>query len=300
MKKAFLTISLIFFVFTFIAYNYSSLVIGENKNSDKIFPKFENGSSSAVDTIPIGQKLISGPWVGGAWNQENENWLSLFKNTSNNTKIPYINLYTVAGLASAKESLQDCNVGADPEKTLCKNGANFIRKNKKELITVHNSIAESIKSNYGTDKPILLHFEPDYLQYHDNSQNGGGLSREELADQMNTWTTIYKNKVPNAYLVMDISPWNYDLKGWSSKFRNFDYGGLVGARFNTKIEGKDGNGKNFPTYKEMVQLTGKKIIVNDSHGPGGKWLPHNPTWDDKWVVDKLFEDGVVAVIRPPS
>jgi hypothetical protein len=277
---------------------YSSVFSFDNKN---IFESFDYGISSFdITALPQSQRIISGPWIGSTWSKENEEWLSLFKDPKHSQKIPYINVYTIAGLASAKEGLKDCNVGADPQMTLCTNGANFIRSNKAEILLNHISTAESIKLNYGTSKNIILHFEPDFLQYSDNTQNGGGVAREELASLMNSWTSVYKTKIPNATFVMDISPWNYDLRGWSNMFENFEYGGLVGARFGTKIEGKDWNGKDFPTYKEMVELTGKKIIVNDSHGPGGKWLPYNPSWDEKSTVDKLFGDGVVAVIRPPN
>jgi hypothetical protein len=259
---------------------------------------FTRGVSVNKESIPSQIKLISGPWVGGSWSQENEKWLLQFRDKSRADQIPYINLYIVAGMAGAKKGLGDCNLGLNEQKTLCKNGANFVRESKKELTQAYASVARSIRLNYGTYKPIFLHFEPDYYQYQEHSQNGGRMTAKELGDLMNTWTDIYKKVLPNAKLVMDISSWTYDLKYWCSKFRNFDYGGMVGRRFEPFDLKKNANGDP-KTYKELIQQSGKKMIVNDSHGVGGKWLPYNTNWENPELVKARTEDGVVAVIQPP-
>jgi hypothetical protein len=261
---------------------------------------FTYGVAVNDEKIPKDITLVSGPWVGGYWDKPTDTWLKQFRDPGRINQIPYINLYVVAGMASAKKGLMDCNVGSQPEKTLCVGGANFIRENKPELLQAHKDIAKTIVTNYGIDKPIFLHFEPDFYQYQEHSQSGGRMTADELSGLMNSWTAIYKELLPNARLVMDVSSWNWDLKYWSDKFKNFDYGGMVGRRFNAYNEGKDTNGNTPKTYKELIKLSGKKMIINDAHGVAGKWLPYNKDWENPELVKARFEDGVIAVIEPPT
>ncbi len=260
---------------------------------------FTRGISVKKEPIPDNINLVSGPWVGSSWNKENEDWLLQFRDPKRIKQIPYINLYIVAGMASAKKGLGDCNVGLSETKTLCKNGANFIREYQSELTQAWTNTAYSIKKNYGSYKPIFLHFEPDYYQYQEHSQNGGRMTAKELASLMNTWTDVYKKVLPNAKLVMDISSWTYDMPYWSKQFNNFDYGGMVGRRFDPDYAQTD-NTKTPKTYKELIQQSGKKMIVNDSYGAGGKWLPYNSQWNNEDLVNARIADGVVAVIQPPN
>lgn len=210
-----------------------------------------------------------------------------------------MNTYVVAGLAREEEGLQDCNVGDQPEKTLCRAGANYIRKNKLKIYENYLSAALEIKKIYGMDRPIMLHLEPDFYQYQDKDQEGGRLTFEELAGQMNTWTDTIKRILPNARLVMDISPWNIDLQFWSQKFRNFEYGGLVGKRFDPTGDGGTPSGIDGKTFRQLSELSGKKLIVNDAHGVGGKWLEYNKNWENSQLVSDRLKDGIVAVIQSP-
>lgn len=300
MPKKLLFFSILFILISLLIVNIRSNINLIDAVAQTPLQNFTYGVAINNEEIPRDISLVAGPWVGGYWDKPTENWLKQFQNPDRIKQIPYINLYVVAGLASAKEGLSDCNVGSKPEKTLCVNGANFIRKNKANLLQAQIDIAKAIKQNYGTDKPIFLHFEPDFYQYQEHSQNGGRMTADELSELMNSWTDQYKQILPNAHLVMDVSSWNYDLKYWSDKFKNFEYGGMVGRRFNPTNEGKDASGNTPKTYKELIKLSGKKMIVNDAHGPGGKWLPYNKDWENQELVKARFEDGVVAVIQPPN
>jgi hypothetical protein len=117
---------------------------------------------------------------------------------------------------------------------------------------------------------------------------------------MNGWTDVYQKTLPNASLVMDVSPWLKDLKSWSSKFRNFDYGGMVGRRFGPSGDGSVASGVDGKSYKYISSQIGKKLIINDAHGPGGIWLQYNREWENKEIVQNRFNDGIVAVIQPPT
>jgi hypothetical protein len=261
--------------------------------------EFTYGVAVENEPLPANVKLVSGPWIYSTWSDKNKEWLKQFNNPENVDKLPYLNTYIVAGLANVEAGLQDCNVGAQPSKTLCKEGANFIRNNKQKIYESYLTTALQIKEVYGMDKPILLHFEPDYYQYQDAAQNGGRLTFEELAGQMNTWTDTVKRILPNARLVMDISPWNVDLQYWSKKFRNFEYGGLVGKRFDPVGDGGTAGGIDGKTFRQISELSGKKIIVNDAHGPGGKWLDYNKNWENPKLVSDRYTDGIIAVIQAP-
>ena len=298
MKKLYLCILLLIFIVGITAFNGTKRLLLSDLHV-QVLQSFTYGVAVNDEAIPDSINLVTGPWVGGYWDKPIEDWLQQFQNPDRIKQIPYVNLYVVAGLASFKKGLADCNVGSKPEKTLCVGGANFIRENKQELFQAHKDIANAIKKNYGTDKPIFLHFEPDFYQYQEHTQAGGRLTADELSGLMNSWTDMYKELLPNAHLVMDVSSWNYDLKYWSDKFRNFEYGGMVGRRFNAINEGKDINGNIPKTYKELIKLSGKKMIINDAHGPGGKWLSYNKDWENQELVKARFEDGVVAVIQPP-
>jgi Cellulose binding domain len=141
-----------------------------------------------------------------------------------------------------------------------------------------------------------LHIEPDFFQYSYGEQNNGGLSSNEASSEMNKWTTSIKEVLPNSSLILDVSPWNNDIRGWSSKFQNFDYAGIVGKRFEPVGRGEvDGK-----TYKQISNETGKKLIINDSHGVGGWWLPFNYNWAIKELASSRYNDGVSAVILPPN
>jgi hypothetical protein len=289
MKIKYLTylVILTLLFFTLCQYNYG---IKLNK-----LHNFTYGVALNDEQIPEDIKITSGPWIGG-FGEINKNWFLRFNNSKYYKQIPYVNMYIIAGMASGDENLKDCNVGFDLSKTLCYSGANYIRNNKQKIYNSYKDSAYQIKKYYGEDKDIFLHFEPDFLQYSDNTQLGGGVRNEELSEMMNSWTDIYKKVLPNAKLVMDVSPWTQDLKSWSSLFRNFDYVGIVGRRFPPQ-----GNPiLNENSYKQIVELTGKKLIINDAHGPGGKWLPYNKDWEDEDLVKARFADGVVAVIQPPT
>jgi hypothetical protein len=275
------------------------VVIMQDSTIQPPIQEFTYGVALDSEPLPDNIKLVSGPWLYSGWSDKNTKWLEQFNQPENKDKLPYLNTYIVAGLAREEQGLQDCNVGAEPNKTLCKEGANYIRNNKQKIYENYLNSALQIKKVYGMDRPILIHFEPDYYQYQDAGQNGGRLTFEELAGQMNTWTDTMKRILPNARLVMDISPWNIDLQYWSKKFRNFEYGGLVGKRFDPAGDGGTGNGIDGKTFKKISELAGKKLIVNDAHGAGGNWLGYNKNWENPQLVSDRFSDGIVAVIQAP-
>jgi hypothetical protein len=284
---------------------FAAGIIDSNNN----FTRFVHGISSDKtwqnDNIgaPTPTQLIAGPWVGSQWEYWHTDWLQKFDLPNNVGKTPYMYIYQIAGRANkdAAWGLSDCNLGVAPEKTLCKRGADFIRQNRAAIGDEYSKVANKIASIYGTQRPIFIHIEPDFYQYNDPAQFNGGITKEDATKTMNEFADKIKAALPNARLVMDISPWNQDLAGWSAGFASkFDFAGLVGKRFSPEGDGSISAGIDGKTYAQLSAAIGKKIIVNDSHGPGGEFLPYNTNWEDRNFVQARWNDGIVAVLLPPN
>ena len=258
------------------------------------------GVSVEKETIPNNINLVSGPWILSKWEQHNTDWLNKFSETNNINKTPYLYLYIAAGKARSDWNLEDCNIGVERTKTLCYRGAEYLRNNRQYVNQAYIETANHIKKTYGTTKEIALHIEPDFYQYTIADQLNGGLSFEEAAKDLNEWTDSIKQILPNARLIMDVSPWNSDLKGWSNKMRNFDYAGIVGKKLSPYGDDTTPAGVDGKSYAKISEQTGKQLILDDSHGVGGYWLPFDYDWSNKELANQRLKDGVVAVILPPN
>jgi hypothetical protein len=292
-KGKFLLSVAVIFATIFVSNN---AVINASAKNLSVLSKFTYGVAINDNQIPSSTKLVEGPWVMGDLNEGNTKWLSEFNKPENLDKTPLIYMYVVAGMARSDWGLQDCNVGASPDKTLCKNGANYLRQNSSKIEYKYYSIINQLKEIMGQNREIAIHIEPDFYQYSEEAQYDGGITADQGAREMNKWTSSLKSNLPNASLILDVAPWNKDLREWSSKFQNFDYAGLVGKRYSPNGNGNT-DGK---TFKQIVEETGKKLIINDSHGPGGWWLEFNYDWAIKEQVRDRTNDGVLAVILPPN
>ncbi|MGL4758176.1 MAG: cellulose binding domain-containing protein [Patescibacteria group bacterium] len=269
--------------------------------ANDLFPKFTHGISVETHDIPSAASLISGPWYIDSNDTGPIEFLKKFNKPENQNKIPMIYTYLAAGNARSNGGLGDCNIGLPKQKTLCYGGANYIKYNQGMILEEYKAAANSIKKVYPTHKPILIHVEPDYYQYNGKDQVGGGLSFTELQTIMNNWTDALKAILPNASLVMDVASWNHDLEGFSKGLRNYDFAGLVGKRFDPWGDGECGIqfGVDCKSYNTIAHEVGKKLIINDSYGPGGYWLSYNYNWHDRKMVEERWKDNIAAVVLPP-
>lgn len=266
------------------------------QNSDSI----TFGVSVEKESIPNNINLVSGPWVLSTWDQHNTDWLSKFTKSENINKTPYLYMYVAAGKARSDWNLEDCNVGVEKSRTLCYRGAEYLRNNRSEVNQAYINSANNIKKIYGNSREIALHIEPDFYQYTGSEQLNGGLSFAEAAKDLNLWTDTIKEILPNARLVMDVSPWNSDLRTWSNNLKNFDYAGIVGKQLSPNGDGTTPAGIDGKSYAKISQETGKQLILDDSHGVGGYWLPFDYNWSNKSLAQERLNDGVVAVLLPPN
>jgi hypothetical protein len=200
-------------------------------------------------------------------------------------------VYVAAGVAKAQANLEDCNlVGQNDPRSLCVSGGNFIKNNRTAIRNQYQNIITNLKTAYGTTKPIFLHIEPDFYQYYSDPRQTNPLTLQETWNEMNVYTDLIKAEMPNATLVMDISPWNPNIAQYSSGFRNFSYSGLVGKVFPP-------NGSDGKTYAQMSAATGLPIIINTAHGPGGALVGHQGQWDSRAVITQAASEGVVGLIQ---
>jgi hypothetical protein len=152
-NKGRILVLLLLLVATFFVNN--NFVTNANSKKLSVLNNFTYGVAVNDPSLPPSTKLIEGPWVLSDWNDGNTNWLSEFNKPQNLDKTPLIYMYVVAGRARADWGLQDCNVGESPDKTLCKNGANYLRQNSQK-------IQESYINSVNKSKTSLVHSEKSH------------------------------------------------------------------------------------------------------------------------------------------
>ncbi len=308
-RQLIVTYTIILLAITF-SFGFINIMPREAKaGSLPLLNSFQHGFSNDIswNTTNLGgaasAKIIAGPWAMNGWSGNSNDWLTKFKEPANQEKVPYIYMYQVAGKARADWGLQDCNVGAAINNTLCGRGAEYIRQKSTEIAATYTNVANQIKQTWGTTRPLMIHMEPDFYQYASSAstQLNGPITQAQAHTAMNQWTDSIKATLPNAVLVMDISPWNSNLAGWSNGFTNFDYAGMVGKRFAANGDGSiNPAGIDGKTYAQMSQITGKKLIINDAHGAGGAYMSYGSDWENRANVQARWNDGVVAVLMPPN
>ncbi len=260
------------------------------------FSRFSFGCAAEdFYACPKNADTAVGPWVLGQWQTYHTNWLNNFKTNESKNTIPYIHTYIIAGLARSEWGLQDCNVGSN--NTLCQKGADYIRNRSDKINQTYIDVAKSIKTNWGTSRPLLMHLEPDFYQYHNDSQQQNKLSLQESWDRLNLISQSIKGILPNAHLVLDISPWNSELATWSRGFQGFSYGGMVGKSF--PADGVNGsNTIDGKTYRQMYQQVNLPLIVDTAYGAGGGLTSFDWSWTPRQTLTDRYYDGVAAIIQP--
>jgi hypothetical protein len=139
--------------------------------------------------------------------------------------------------------------------------------------------------------------EPDYIQYANSGQSGGGLSHEYLGTLMADLITAIKSVYPTARFSMDIAPWINDPAPWYQKFNmaSFSFMNTSGGRTeggNSRIR-MDNN--NLVTWSQISTLTKKTIIADAGYGVGGACDGSGSSWWQASNIENRIKDGVVAV-----
>lgn len=215
-------------------------------------------------------------------------------------KIPYMYFYIAAGMAKTADHLDDCNV-VSFDQSLCKWGGDYISKHVGEVVAAHGHAARAVEKVMN-GSPILVHVEPDWYQYTESSHAPGNpgdktvhpLGLPESGSILNRIVHAIHANCKSCSVVLDVSTWASDLAGYYAHvdLSKVAFVGLVGKT----IDATTGKLDNY-TFGEVTAITGKRLIVNTAHGPGGGPTPYNTTWDARSSLKSMWNEGVVAVIQ---
>lgn len=260
------------------------------------FTKFSFGSLSAGDQGPASNADIYevSDWVlDNGVSATHQSALSSIQSAG---KIPYIYFYIAAGLAKKALGINDCNV-TDFDHSLCKWGGDYISKHVTEVVNGHASAAAKVQAIVGS-KPALVHVEPDWYQYTETNPTGKPavhpLGPTESGQILNQIISAIHTNCPSCSVVLDVSPWAGNLASYFSNVNmtGVQFMGLVGKAF-PATTGKIDN----YTYAQISSITGRKVIANTAHGPGGGPNAYDTTWDASATLNTMWSSGVAAVIQ---
>jgi hypothetical protein len=205
--------------------------------------------------------------------------------------------YVIAFLAKAT-GLFDCDVG---EPSLCQRGADYIRNNRRLILHTYARFANETAKVLGRSAEVLWLMEPDWHQYHEDTQEGGGLSHEEMVALLQAMIQQVKHFLPRAKISLDISPWVRDQEGWLRPFLrgcSIDFLHTSGGRTSAGsplIRANDAG--NTVRWAEVHRLSGLGVIADAGYGVGGAYQGLDASWDDPENLRSRIGDGVVAVTQ---
>lgn len=251
----------------------------------------KNGTPRDVDIVVVSSWLLKD---GAQTVQE-----STIRDITAVGKIPYVFGYIAA--ATIKDSLgtqRDCD--GDTTADLCKSGAEQIRKLfKSNILPTWQSSAKKI-SAVANGREVLIHLEPDWMQYSEKSQ-AKPLTRRESHNYRNQIIRAIKTNCPSCRIVLDFSTW-YDSShvAWAPTvqefFGEFDrdvvkYVGLTGKPFPFTTDKID----NF-TYKEISEALDLPLLVTSAYDFGGGPTPLDLTWFSDKALTEAPDLGVAGVV----
>ncbi len=149
-------------------------------------------------------------------------------------------------------------------------------------------------------KPLVWLLEGDFVQYADASQSRP-LTYAELGQLAALITTAIKSNMPNAVVAIDHSAWNDDAvtKSFWAAMAMADYDmvwttgvGDDGDFLNADASAQSYNGST-ATYGFLHELTGKKILVDESAGMSQQ----SDTWSNRSAstLNALIANGVIGI-----
>jgi hypothetical protein len=236
-------------------------------------------------------------WAGSS---ETCNLGTFFQTCRDNNKTPVIVSYIIAFTARRDWGLQDCNV--DPNNNLCKRGADYIRQQRSRVMGQYSQYARGAAQNFGNTQPMVWCMEPDYSQYADAGQNGGGLTITQCGELMNEILDTIKKHCSKAVFSMDISPWKDTTwqKNWfrvmnMARFTFVNTSGGQARADQTYIS--DTWSTALPTWAWVFKTYGTPLIADAGYGAGGGSTGHDNRWDNVSNLTARINDGVLCVAQ---
>lgn len=230
---------------------------------------------------------------------------SLFTSCKTNNKTPVIIAYVIAFTARRDLGLQDCNVGTP---NLCQQGANYMRTQMPRILKQYAIYATGAETSFGSANKMIWCMEPDYTQYAEGSQTGGGLTVAEAGADMNLILDTILAHAPNSVFSMDISPWKDTTfyNSWYAAMKlttRFTFVNTSGGQSTPGSIYFSNQGAKLPTWKWVFTRFGTPTIADAGYGVGGA---ADPTGYNAWVVlanlTARIPEGCIGVCQnsPPS
>lgn len=212
-------------------------------------------------------------------------------------KTPVFYAPLIAFKAHARDGLEFC--GSDSSRTLCSEGAEWIRSNRDYLREVYDSYAWDIANVWGTTQPLVWLFEPGFGEYFASSQSSP-LSLKELDAVTSDLIGRIRSRLPHALISLHATAQLDDLFAY---FGAIDLSlvhmvNVTGAATSDRIGGPADNDNPDATYANVSAATGLPIFVDTGFGEAAL---ENHGWltSEADVINARIEDGVFAVLIDP-
>ena len=254
--------------------------------------RFHYGAGGASGALLNEIDYMTG-WAGSG---ESFNMSSLFTNCKNNNKTPVIISYIIAFTARRDLGLKDCNVGTP---NLCQQGANYMRQNMPRILAQYAKYAIGAETSFGKENKMIWCMEPDYTQYAEGGQTGGGLTAAQAGAYMNQILDTILAHAPNSVFSMDISPWKNTTfqTTWfnAMNIKRFSFINTSGGQSTPGSTFISNTGTGCPTWKWVYQTFGTPMIADADYGVAGSPTAFITAWQDATTMTARINDGVIAV-----
>lgn len=207
--------------------------------------------------------------------------------------------YIIAMLARHSKGIQDCDVGSP---SLCEHGADFVRENEPLILDTYALYANHTAAVLGRAARVVWLMEPDFHQYTEHTQRGGGLPHSAMVRLFVAMVKRIKSHLPAAMISLDVSPWVQDVAKWMAPFLqhgSVDFLHTSGGRTtagSARIRAQEPG--NLLTWSALHKMSGRGLIADTGYGIGGK-LSTDPALDNDWLdahhLRARIADGVIAV-----
>jgi hypothetical protein len=280
--------------FTGLIASLMFLALSQSVSADNFFTecRFHYGAGNASGTL-LNDIDYMVAWAGSS---QSFNLGSFFTNCKTNNKTPVLISYIIAFTARADSGLQDCNVGTP---SLCQQGANFIRYNMPKILSVYAAYAKGAEQNFGPTNKMIWCMEPDYEQYSENGQAGGGLTPAQCGTYMGEILDTIAHYAPNSVFSMDISPWKDTTfqKNWYTalNIKRFSFINTSGGQSTPSSVFISNNQTGCPTWAWVFKTFGTPMIADADYGTAGSATAFITAWQDSATLTARIKDGVIAM-----
>jgi hypothetical protein len=111
--------------------------------------------------------------------------------------------YLIAMLARHTKGIKDCDVGTP---SLCVHGADFVRQHEGLILRTYEQYANETALVLGRSAPVVWLMEPDWHQYGEATQRGGGVPQSRMVQLFVAMVGRIKRHLPAALISFDVSP----------------------------------------------------------------------------------------------